>query len=197
MYLKIKKIFLYKNILPLVFTFVFFLPKQVLPYDENEIRKINLRVQSIASGKLKFEKSSYSIAKTRFSTPSQELITPQRSSKHYETISPKTIVKLRFSPSYYQQKKYGKQIIRSTYASNSRGRYKSFNVDTNGVKRFCNTNATTHFCIREGATNIRYMGNTPRRHARELDWSDKNIFHKRKESNKFAQQLLKQSHRLK
>ena len=189
--------FIFRHIiLYILIAFVFF-PKNVLAFEENEIRKINMRVKSIASGNLKFDKSSYSYENTRVSTPNQELLTPQKSSKYYETISPKTIVKLRFSPLYYQQKKFGKQIIRSTYASNSKGSYKSFNVDTNGVKRFCNTNATTHFCIREGETTIRYMGNTPRRHARELDYSDKNIFHKRKESNKFAQQLLKQSNRLK
>ena len=85
--------------------------------------------------------------------------------------------------------------MRGTYASNAKGTYKSFNVNTNGVKKFCNTNATTHFCIREGETSIRYMGNTPRKHARTLDWSDKNIFHKRIESKNFAEQLLKQSNR--
>ncbi len=167
----------------------------VLANDESHSRNVNKRVQSIASGKLKLDKSSYSVARVRFSTPNPELLTPQSSSKNYETISPKTLVKLRFSPLYYQQKKFGKQIIRGTYASNSKGRAKSFNVDTNGVKRFCNTNATTHFCIREGANTIRYMGNTPRKHARNIDFSDKNIFHKRQESKNFAQQLLKQSNR--
>ena len=164
-------------------------------YEENRIREINARVKLIANGKLKFDKSAYSVANVRFSSPNPEFLTPQSSSKYYETISPKTLVKLRFSPMYYQQKKFGKQIIRGTYASNSKGRYKSFNVDTNGIKRFCNTNATTHFCIREGKTTIRYMGNTPRKHSREVDWSDKNIFHKRKESKKFTTQLLKQSNR--
>ena len=119
----------------------------------------------------------------------------EKTSKNYETISPKQLIKLRFSPLYYQQKKFGKEIKRGTYASNSKGRAKSFNIDTNGIKRFCNTNATTHFCIREGNSTIRYMGNTPRKHARELDFSDKNIFHKRQESKKFAQQLLKQPNR--
>ena len=167
----------------------------VLAYDENYIRNVNNRVQSIASGKLKFDKSSYSVSSIKLSTPNPELLIPQPTSKNYETISPSTLVKLRFSPLYYQQKKFGKQIIRGTYASNSKGRAKSFNADTNGIKRFCNTNATTHFCIREGATTIRYMGNTPRKHARELDFSDKNIFHKRQQSKKFARQLLKQPNR--
>ena len=166
-----------------------------LAYDENYIRNVNERVQSITSGKIKLNKSAYSVASVRYSSPNPELLIPQSTSKNYETISPKRLIKLRFSPLYYQQKKFGKQIKRGTYASNSKGRAKSFNVDTNGIKRFCNTNATTHFCIREGATTIRYMGNTPRKHARELDFSDKNIFHKRQESKKFAQQLLKQPNR--
>ena len=179
------------------FTIIFFSTSIVLSYEENFVRNVNERIQSIASGKLKFNKTSYDVEKIRYSTPNTDLIVPQTSSKFYETISPKTIVKLRFSPIYYSQKKFGKQIIRGTYASNSKGRYRSFNADTNGIKRFCNTNATTHFCIREGETTIRYMGNTPRRHARELDISDKNIFHKRNQSKKFAQQLLKQSNRWK
>lgn len=166
-----------------------------LAYDENYIRNVNERVQSITSGKIKLNKSAYSVASVRYSSPNPELLIPQSTSKNYETISPKRLIKLRFSPLYYQQKKFGKQIKRGTYASNSKGRAKSFNIDTNGIKRFCNTNATTHFCIREGATTIRYMGNTPRKHARELDFSDKNIFHKRQESKKFAQQLLKQPNR--
>ena len=166
-----------------------------LAYDENYIRNVNERLQSIASGKIKLDKSSYSVASIRFSTPNPALLLPQSTSKNFETISPKKLIKLRFSPLYYQQKKFGKQIKRGTYASNSKGRAKSFNIDTNGIKRFCNTNATTHFCIREGMTTIRYMGNTPRKHAREIDYSDKNIFHKRQESKKFAQQLLKQPNR--
>ena len=184
----------FQSISPIII-FFFISNSYILAYDENYIRNVNDRVQSIARGKLKLDKSSYSVESVRFSTPNPKLLTPQSPSKNYETISPNTLIKLRFSPLYYQQKKFGKQIIRGTYASNSRGRAKSFNVDTNGIKRFCNTNATTHFCIREGANTIRYMGNTPRKHARELDFSDKNIFHKRQESKKFAQQLLKQPNR--
>jgi len=179
----------------ILFAIIFISSAYALAYDENYIRNVNERVQSIASGKIKLDKSSYSVATVRFSTPNPELLTPPPTSKNYETISPNKLIKLRFSPLYYQQKKFGKQIKRGTYASNSKGRAKSFNIDTNGIKRFCNTNATTHFCIREGVTTIRYMGNTPRRHARELDYSDKHIFHKRQESKKFAQQLLKQPNR--
>ena len=195
MNLNIKK-YLYRQItLFLGIGLILFAPKYTLADEEKFIRNVNERVRSIANGKIKFKKSLYSIEKVRFSTPNQELIAPQNSSKYYETISPKTLVKLRFSPLYYQQKKFGKQIVRGTYASNAKGTYKSFNVNTNGVKKFCNTNATTHFCIREGENTIRYMGNTPRRHPREVDFSDKNIFHKGKESKKLAQQLLKQSDR--
>jgi len=191
-----KKNYRYQRISSVViFAIIFLNFNVVIAYDENYDRNVNKRVQSIASGKIKLNKSSYSLESVRFSTPNPELLTPQPSSKNYETISPNTLIKLRFSPIYYQQKKFGKQIIRGTYASNSKGRAKSFNVNTNGVKRFCNTNATTHFCIREGANTIRYMGNTPRKHARDIDFSDKNIFHKRQESKKFAQQLLKQPNR--
>ena len=179
----------------ILFAIISICPAYALAYDENYIRNVNERVQSIASGKIKLDKSSYSVANIRFSTPNPGLLKPQSTSKNYETISPKKLIKLRFSPLYYQQKKFGKEIKRGTYASNSKGRAKSFNIDTNGIKRFCNTNATTHFCIREGNSTIRYMGNTPRKHARELDFSDKNIFHKRQESKKFAQQLLKQPNR--
>ena len=34
----------------------------VLAYDENYIRNVNERLQSIASGKIKLDKSSYSVA---------------------------------------------------------------------------------------------------------------------------------------
>jgi len=195
MFLVIKKCRFQQFSSILLFAIIFISSAYALAYDENDIRNVNERIQSITSGKIKLDKSAYSVASVRYSSPNPELLIPQSSSKNYETISPKRLIKLRFSPLYYQQKKFGKQIIRGTYASNSKGRAKSFNVDTNGIKRFCNTNATTHFCIREGATTIRYMGNTPRKHARELDFSDKNIFHKRQESKKLAQQLLKQPNR--
>lgn len=179
----------------IIFTLIFISSAYVLAYDKKHARNTNQRLQSIAKGELKLDKSSYSVANVRFSTPNPELLTPPPASKYYETISPKKLIKLRFSPQHYRQKKFSKEILRQTYASNAIGRAESFNKDINGIKRFCNTNATTHFCIREGETTIRYMGNTPRRHSREPDYSDKNIFHKKLESEKFTQKLLKQHKR--
>lgn len=164
-------------------------------FDEKHTRETNKRFHSIVSGKIKLDRSNYSVANIRFSTPNPALLAPIPSSKYYETISPRKLIKLRFSPQHYSQKKYGKQIIRGKYAANAKGRSESFNVDINGIKKFCNTNATTHFCIRQGETTIRYMGNTPRRHPRKLDFSDKNNYHKSQQSEKFSQQLLHQSNR--
>ena len=179
----------------IIFTLIFISSAYVLAYDEEQVRNTNERVQLIAKGEIKLDKSPYSVANVRFSSPNPELLTPPPASKYYETISPKKLIKLRFPPQHYRQKKFGKQKIRQTYASDTKGRGVSFNKDINGVKRFCNTNATTHFCNREGETTIRYMGNTPRRHSREIDYRDKNIFHKKLESEKFTQQLLKQPKR--
>jgi len=179
----------------IIFTIIFVSSAYVLAYDEKHARNTNQRLQSIAKGELKLDKSSYSVANVRFSTPNPELLTPPPASKYYETISPRKLIKLRFPAQHYRQKKFSKEDPRQKYASDTVGRSESFNKDINGIKRFCNTNATTHFCIREGETTIRYMGNTPRRHSRELDYTDKNIFHKKLESEKFTKNLLKQHKR--
>ena len=50
----------------ILFAIISICPAYALAYDENYIRNVNERVQSIASGKIKLDKSSYSVANQKF-----------------------------------------------------------------------------------------------------------------------------------
>ena len=56
-----------------IFTLIFISSAYVLAYDEEQVRNTNERVQLIAKGEIKLDKSAYSVANVRFSSPNPEL----------------------------------------------------------------------------------------------------------------------------
>ena len=67
--------------------------------------------------------------------------------------------------------------------------------DPIAISQFCETQATTTFCIRRGVGRFKYVGNTPRKHPRDLDFSGKNLANRKKGSKKLIQNLIKNQNR--
>ena len=84
---------------------------------------------------------------------------------------------------------------RRSYSTNSKGRPESFHEDPNAVKKFCDIQVTTKFCIRNSVSRGKYSGNTPKKRPRKKDFSHKNNFKKIQESKTFVKQLIRQSDR--
>ena len=63
--------------------------------------------------------------------------------------------------------------------------------DKIAIKQFCEVQATTSFCIRRGVGRFKYVGNTPRKHPRTLDYGGKNLANRKKGSKKLIQSLMK------
>jgi len=66
-------------------------------YKEEQVRRTNKRVWSIIDGKLKLEKSSYSVEKVRVSTPKPEQLQPPPQTK-YERITSRQLQNMQFIP---------------------------------------------------------------------------------------------------
>ena len=163
-------------------------------YKEEQVRRTNKRVWSIIDGKLKLEKSSYSVEKIRVSTPKPEQLRPAPEIK-YERIPAMKLQKLLLPSDNYEKRKYiGKESPRS-YSANSKGRPESFLENPNAVKKFCDIQVNTTFCIRNSVSRGKYSGNTPKKHPRKKVFSHKNNFKKKQESKTFVQQLIRQSDR--
>ena len=129
----------------------------------------------LIDGKVKINKSSYSVEKVKASTPKKE--------------QPHS------APQTAKVKGAIRKESRRSYATNSKGSATSILENVNAVKPFCNINATTAFCIRHGESHHKYTGNTPRRHPRLLDYRDVNSKSRKHESKAFFQQLVRQSNR--
>ena len=63
------------------------------------------------------------------------------------------------------------------------------------IKQFCEVQATTAFCIRRGVGRFKYVGNTPRKPPRDLDFSGKNLANRKKGSKILIQRLMKNQNR--
>ena len=162
-------------------------------YKEEQVRTTNKRVWSIIDGKLKLEKSSYSIEKIRVSTPKPEQFqqTPQTK---YERITSRQLQNMQFIPNNLK-KEFIRKEGRKSFATNSKGRSESFHEDPNAVKKFCNVQVKTTFCLRNSMSRFKYSGNTPKKRPRKQDFSHVNSFKKIKESKTFVKQLIRQSDR--
>ena len=154
----------------------------VFANEVEEVLTTNKRVWSVINtqsklidGKVKINKSSYSAEKIRASKPKKE-----------QPHSPPQTAKVKGSI---------RKESRRSYATNSKGSATSILENANAVKPFCNINATTAFCIRQGESDHKYTGNTPRRHPRLLDYRDVNSKSRKHESKAFFQQLVRQSDR--
>ena len=136
-------------------------------YKEEQVRRTNKRILSIIHGKVEFLKSSYSLEKVRVSTPKPEQFQPTPQTK-YERITSRQLQNIQFIPINYK-KRFIRKEGRKPFATNSKGRYESFHEDPNALKKFCNVQVKTVFCIRNGVSRFKYMGNTPRKRPRKKD----------------------------
>lgn len=160
-------------------------------YKEEQVRTTNNRLWSIIEGKVEFVKSSYSLEKVRVSTPKPEQFQPTPQTK-YERITSRQLQNMEFIPINYKNRFIRKEG-RKSFATNSKGRPESFNENPNAVKKFCNIQVNTSFCIRKSVSRGKYSGNTPKKRPRKKVFSHKN--NKRQESKTFVQQLIHQSER--
>ena len=162
-------------------------------YKEEQVRRTNKRVWSIIDGKVEFLKSSYSLEKIRVSTPKPEQLQQPPRTK-YERITSRQLQNMHFIPNNLK-KEFIRKEGRKSFATNSKGRPESFNEDPNAVKKFCDIQVNTTFCIRNSVSRGKYSGNTPKKHPRKKNFSHKNNFKKKQESKTFVKQLIRQSDR--
>ena len=162
-------------------------------YKEEQVRTTNNRLWSIIEGKVEFLKSSYSLEKVRVTTPKPEQFQPTPQTK-YERITSRQLQNIQFIPINHK-KRFIRKEGRKSFATNSKGRSESFHEDPNAVKKFCNVQVKTTFCLRNSVSRFKYSGNTPKKRPRKQDFSHVNSFKKIKESKTFVKQLIRQSDR--
>jgi len=174
-----------------IFSFILSNAPDASAYKEEQGRTTNNRLWSIIEGKVEFLKSSYSFEKVRVSTPKPEQFQPTPQTK-YERITSRQLQNIQFIPNNLK-KEFIRKEGRKSFATNSKGRSESFHEDPNAVKKFCNVQVKTTFCIRNSVSRFKYSGNTPKKRPRKIDFSHKN--NKRQESKTFVKQLIRQSER--
>ena len=163
----------------------------VFAENENHLRSSNKRLWSIISDKIPFE-AKYSPENIRKSTPKHELLKTPPPKEKYKNTHAKKILKLLESPP--DQDKFKKESLKK-YTTGSKGRAEDFNEDKIAIKQFCEVQATTAFCIRRGVGRYKYVGNTPRKPPRDLDFSGKNLANRKKGSKILIQRLMKNQNR--
>ena len=159
----------------------------VFAENENHLRSSNKRLWSIISDKIPFE-AKYSPENVRKSAPKQELLKPPPNKNKYKTTHANKILKLLESPP--DLNKFKKEAHKK-YTTGSKGRAEDLHEDPIAIKQFCEYQATTAFCIRRGTGRFKYVGNTPRKPPRELDFSGKNLANRKKGSKILIQRLVK------
>ena len=163
----------------------------VFAENENHLRSSNKRLWSIISDKIAFE-AKYSAENVRKSAPKQEILKPPPNKNKYKTTHANKILKLLESPP--DQDKFKKESHKK-YTTGSKGRAEDLHEDPIAIKQFCEYQATTSFCIRRGTGRFKYVGNTPRKHPRDLDFSAKNLTNRKKGYKKLIQSLMKNQNR--
>jgi len=161
--------------------------RNVFAENENHLRSSNKRLWSIISEKIPFE-SKYSPENIRKSSPKQDLIKTPPPKEKYRNTNPKKILKLLESPP--DQEKFKKESHKK-YTTSAKGRAGDMHEDPIAISQFCEIQATTSFCIRRGTGRFKYVGNTPRKHPRDLDFSSKNLANRKKGSKQLIQSLMK------
>ena len=161
--------------------------RNVFAENENHLRSSNKRLWSIISDKIPFE-AKYSAENVRKSAPKQELLKPPPNKNKYKTTHANKILKLLESPT--DQDKFKKESHKK-YTTGSKGRAEDFNENKIAIKQFCEVQATTAFCIRRGVGRFKYVGNTPKRRPRDLDYRGLNLQNRKKGSKKLIQSLMK------
>jgi len=176
-----------------IFTLILSSAPDASAYKEEQGRTTNNRLWSIIDGKVEYLKSSYSFEKVRVSTPKPEQFQPTPQTK-YERITSRQLQNIQFIPINYK-KRFIRKEGRKSFATNSKGRSESFHEDPNAVKKFCNVQVKTTFCIRNSVSRFKYYGNTPKKRPRKKDFSHVDSFKKIQESKTFVKQLIRQSER--
>ena len=143
-----------------IFAFILSSAPDASAYKEEQGRTTNNRLSSIIDGKVEYLKSSYSFEKVRVSTPKPEQFQPTPQTK-YERITSRQLQNIQFIPINYK-KRFIRKEGRKPFATNSKGRYESFHENPNALKKFCNVQAKTTFCIRNGESRFKYMATLPR-----------------------------------
>ena len=161
--------------------------RSVFAENENHLRSSNKRLWSIISDKIPFE-AKYSPENIRKSTPKQELLKTPPPKEKYKNTNAKKILKLLEAPP--DQDKFKKESHKK-YTTGSKGRAEDLHEDPIAIRQFCEYQATTSFCIRRGTGRFKYVGNTPRKHPRDLDFSSKNLANRKKGSKQLIQSLMK------
>ena len=155
--------------------------------NENHLRSSNKRLWSIISEKIPFE-SKYSPENIRKSSPKQELLKLPPPKEKYKNTNAKKILKLLEAPP--DKEKFEKESLKK-YSTSAKGRAEDLHEDPIAIRQFCEYQATTAFCIRRGTGRFKYVGNTPRKHPRDLDFSSKNLTNRKKGSKLLIQRLKK------
>ena len=176
-----------------IFTLILSSAPDASAYKEEQGRTTNNRLWSIIDGKVEYLKPSYSFEKVRVSTPKPEQFQPTPQTK-YERITSRQLKNIQFIPINYK-KRFIRKEGRKPFATNSKGRYESFHEETNALKKFCNVQAKTSFCIRKGVSRFKYYGNTPKRRPSKKNFGHGKSFKKIQESKTFVKQLIRQSDR--
>ena len=161
--------------------------RNVFAENENHLRSSNKRLWSIISEKIPFE-SKYSPENIRETAPKQELIKTPPPKEQYRNTNAKKILKLLEAPP--DQEKFKKESHKK-YTTSGKGRAEDLHEDPIAIRQFCEYQATTSFCIRRGTGRFKYVGNTPRKHPRDLDFGSKNLTNRKKGSKKLIQSLMK------
>ena len=161
--------------------------RNVFAENENYLRSSNKRVWSIITDKQPFE-PKYSAENVRKSAPKQELIKPPPPKKKYKPTPANKLLNLLEAPPDHD--KFRKESHKK-YTTSSKGRAEDFNEDPIAIKQFCEVQATTAFCIRRGTGRFKYVGNTPRKRPRDLDYRAKNLQNRKKGSKILIQSLMK------
>ena len=161
--------------------------RNVFAENENYLRSSNKRLWSIITNKHPVE-SSYSAENVRESAPKQELLKPPPTKKKLKPSPANKLLKLLEAPP--DQEKFRKEALKK-YTTSSKGRAEDFNEDPIAIKQFCEVQATTAFCIRRGVGRFKYVGNTPKRRPRDLDYRGLNLQNRKKGSKKLIQSLMK------
>ena len=165
--------------------------RSVFAENENHLRSSNKRLWSIISDKIPFE-AKKSPENIRKSTPKQELLKTPPPKEKYKTTHAKKILKLLEAPT--DQEKFKKESHKK-YTTSAKGRAEDLHEDPIAIRQFCEVQATTAFCIRRGTGRFKYVGNTPRKHPRDLDFSGKNLANRKKGSKILIQRLMKNQNR--
>ena len=161
--------------------------RSVFAENENHLRSSNKRLWSIISEKIPFE-SKYSPENIRKSSPKQELLKLPPPKEKYKNTNAKKILKLLEAPP--DKEKFEKESLKK-YSTSAKGRAEDLHEDPIAIRQFCEYQATTSFCIRRGTGRFKYVGNTPRKHPRDLDFSSKNLTNRKKGSKLLIQRLMK------